>query len=276
MADAAGASMSPMPPLAALATLAILAALVDASARVRIPVGLLVAIAVLASGMSLPVALVAAATGATAARGWLAARSRRTRRAAAGTDAGAVARRALQARIATSRAYARTTFLLGAMPAVPPTFSFPLLGAMRGPLWPALAGSFVGRLPVLAATALPAIAIARLVSDGDAEAARVLAALVALLLLVRLAMLVDREHRARTGEWRLREPGPAHARLGVLLDAAGAGGEAGAEPGRARNAHDLVVEGELLGEEVDDDQPGEDDDDDPGPPSLPPTGLAPS
>lgn len=260
-----------MPPSSVAVALLALVVLVESSARVRLPVGLLLAIAVLGAGTDPLAAILIGAGGATAARGWLALRGRRGRSTAGGQSQ--LARRAMLERLGSSRAYARTTFLLGAMPAVPPTFSFPLLGSMRGSLWPALAGAFVGRVPVLAVTMFAFASIARFLAPDDATAARALALFAAALLLVRLLALLDRDHHARTGSWRLRDPSAPPDQVTSLL---GGGARGRSQDGAPWSADELVVEGELLGEDVDPpDQAGGGEEDE-GPPTLPPTGLAPS
>lgn len=257
-------------PVVALALL-VLVLLVEATPAVRLPVGLLLAIAMLAgSSELLPIAaLGAAAVGA--ARLWLALSARRGRdRTRPASPTVQAQREALRAHLARSPAYARTTFALAALPGVPPGFVFPLLGAMRAPLWPAIAGTILGRLPVLAITAAVFAWLGRLASDNDTQAAVTLGMFAIILLAVRTLSRVDWQHRAATGEWRMSDPDEPMVRMTTRL------GQPGGWPSRPTLHPDHegdVLEGEVL-DEVDEDD--EEDDDDFPPPELPPTGAAPS
>lgn len=181
-----------MPDPSATVALLALVALVEASPLVRLPIGLLLAIALLAADAQLlPVALIGAA-GVALARLWLAITARRGRDRSRPSSAAARARReAMRRQLAGSPAYARMTFVLAAMPPVPASFLFPLLGAMRAPLWPALAGTLVGRTPLLALTTAIFAWLGRLGGGGDDEAALALGILAAVLLAVRTVGLVD-------------------------------------------------------------------------------------
>lgn len=259
-----------------IVAVALLVAVIDASPLVRIPAGMALAVAVLASHADVAPIVFTGAVGAVAGRLWLAVDARRGRdRLAAASPAARAQRDAIRARLAQSPAYLRITFLLAALPGVPASFVFPLLGAMRAPLLPALLGAFAGRLAVLGVTTTLFTAIARAVEPDDGRAATLLAVVAVLVLVYRAVSLVDWEHRAATGRIRFRDADGNAARLSMLV-----GGQPGFDthaPGAGaapfEDEHE-IVEGDVLGEEHDDDS---DDDSDPPPPAaLPPTGLAPS
>lgn len=254
-----------MPDASVTFALLALVALVEASPLVRLPVGLLLAIALLASGAELLLVALVGAAGVTLGRLWLALSARRGRDRLAAASPGVRARReAMQRHLASSPAYARMAFVLAALPGVPATFVFPLLGAMRAPLWPALAGTIVGRTPVLAITAAIFAWLGTLGNQPDGDGALTLGIFAVLLLAFRTISLVDWQHRAETGRVRLRDPDEHATRLAGMFGPGmgGAGGPGGAGrggwPGHGPHAHgssddDDVVEGELLGEEADDD-----------------------
>ncbi|MCW2925036.1 MAG: hypothetical protein JWM98_2440 [Thermoleophilia bacterium] len=267
-----------MPDPSILVAVLLLVALVESSPLVRLPVGLLLAVALLASGADLlPIALVGAA-GVTLARLGLALSARRGRdRASAASPLAQAQREALRARLSGSGAYTRITFSLAALPGIPPTFLFPLLGAMRAPLWPALAGTLVGRTPLLALTTAVFAWLGRIGDGSDSDAALSLGILALALLVFRTFGLVDWRHRAETGKFRMRDADAGAMRMTGMFSGPGAegGGSAGwsrADVGVGHDPADAdIIEGEFLGEEA----AGDDDPDDDPPPALPPTGLAP-
>ncbi len=267
-----------MPEPTVIAALILLVTLVEASPAIRIPVGLLLAIGLLASDSELlPIALLGA-IGVMVARLGLALAARAGRdRLGAPSPAARAQRDALRDRLAGSPAYTRMTFMLAALPGVPAGFIFPMLGAMRAPLWPALAGTIVGRTPVLAITCAIFTWLGRAVSENDDQAVVTLGMLAVLLLVFRTIGRIDWRHRAETGKWRLRDADEQMVRMTTAFGSA-ADGDAGARvpfggaPGAGAPGDDDVLEGEVLGEEVVDD---EDDDDDP-PAALPPSGAAPA
>ncbi|MCW2921182.1 MAG: hypothetical protein JWL76_1056 [Thermoleophilia bacterium] len=269
-----------VPEPAIIAALVLLVALVEASPAVRLPVGLLLAIGLLASDSELlPIALLGA-VGVMIARLSLALMARAGRdRLRAPSPAARAQRDALRDRLAGSPAYTRMTFMLAALPGVPAGVIFPMLGAMRAPLWPALAGTVIGRTPVLALTCALFAWLGRAASDNDDQAVVTLGMLAVLLFLFRTIGRIDWAHRAETGTWRMRDADEHMVRMTTAFGAAGPGaGASPLDPSRhdrrtsiADDDDDDVVEGEVLGEEIDDDDP----DDDP-PAALPPTGAAPA
>ncbi len=258
-----------------IVALVLLVALVEASPAVRIPVGLLLAIGLLAADAELlPIALLGA-VGVMAARLALALGARAGRdRLGAPTPAAQAQREALRAKLAGSPAYTRMTFLLAALPGVPAGFIFPMLGAMRAPLWPALAGTVVGRTPILALTCAIFTWLGRTVSDSDDQAVVTLGMLAVLILVYRTLGRVDWRHRAETGEWRMRDADEHMIRMTTAFGA-GPGAGSGAHANAPSAGDDDVLEGEILGEELLDDPDDGSDDDDP-PAALPPTGAAPA
>lgn len=239
-----------MPDPTVIVALLALVAFAEASPFVRLPLGLLLAVAMLADDLELlPVALIGAA-GVMLARLSLSLSARRGRDRLSSADPAVRARRdAMQRHLSGSPAFVRTTFLLGAMPFMPANFIFPLLGAMRAPLWPALLGTIVGRTPALAFTAAIFAWLGRGVSENDDQAAVTLGFIAILMLLFRLAASIDWEHRAATGTFRLRNDDERAAQMAAMFGAPMAGGAGGARQG---DGHD-IVEGELLGEEVEGD-----------------------
>lgn len=274
-------------PTIAIAVVALIA-LVEATPAVRIPTGMLLAIALLASGAELLAIALLGAVGVMIARLSLALAARSGRDHIRRPSPAAQAQRdALRAHLSRSPAYARTTFVLAALPGVPAGFVFPLLGAMRAPLWPALAGTVVGRVPVLAITAAFFTWVGRLLADSDDQAAIALAFIAIAMFAVRMISDIDWQHRAETGEWRIRSSADPMTRMTMMFGEGGArrpdqqnpwGQANGGSSSSHFSADDSdIVEGELLGEEVDgdDDDPGSGSDDDP-PAALPPSGAAPA
>lgn len=236
-----------MPDPAVVIAVVALVALVESSAWIRVPLGLLLAIALLKSGAELlPIALLGA-LGVMAARLVMALAARRGRdRLGATSPAGQAQRDLLRAQLAGSPSYARMTFLISALPGVPASFLFPLLGAMRAPLWPALAGTVVGRVPALALTTALFTWLGRIGDTSDRDAAILLGVMAAGLFVIRFISLIDWEHRAATGRFRLREVASPAMRVSGMFEAPAA--RSGAAPVEDED----VVEGEVLGEEVDD------------------------
>lgn len=208
-----------MPDVQTAFAVLLLAMLVEASPLVRLPLALALAVAVLATGAQLAPVVVLGSLGVVAGRLLLALRGRRQGDAAGGASGSAATRRAaLRSRLAASPGYARTTFVLAALPGIPADAAFPLLGAMRAPLLPALAGTLVGRLPVLAAGTALVVWLAGAVTRDDQQAAMLVGAAALLTLSLRLLAAVDWEHRAATGRWRLREPAGLGRVTSVLRD----------------------------------------------------------
>jgi hypothetical protein len=203
------------------------------------------------------------AAGITLGRLAIALTARRGRDRSARTSPHMAAQRdALRARLADSPAYARITFVLAALPGVPASFLFPLIGAMRAPLLPALLGTLVGRLPILLITTTLFAWLGRLGATTDHDAAISLGILAALLLVFRLFGLVDWQHRSATGEWRMRDPDEAGSRITTIFTSGGRpgggfGSFGGADgfPHRGQpEAHHLddadVIDAEVLEEEI--------------------------
>ena len=245
---------------------AVLVVLLELSPIVRLPIGLALATAMLAFEAELLPVVLAGALGATLGRAVLAFQARRGRdRLAASSPLARVQREALRVRLASSPAYARTTFLLAALPGVPSRLVFPLLGAMRTPLGPALAGTLLGRMPVLILTTSLFAFLGDVLAPGDDDAAVALGTFAVILLVVRSIGLVDWQHRAATGEWRLRDPDEAVLRMGSMFTGAGPGQQGPVSPFPPGFGPDHpayvesgpgVVEGEVLGSDE-----GEDADD---------------
>ncbi|NLG26446.1 MAG: VTT domain-containing protein, partial [Chloroflexi bacterium] len=253
-------------PVNAIALVA-LVALLELSPLVRLPLGLVLAIGLLASDAELlPIALIGAMGVMLARLGMALAARGGHDRIGASSPAARQRREALRAHLASSPTYARMTFLMAALPGMPGTFLFPLLGAMRAPLWPALAGTIVGRLPVLAFTTAIFTWLARIGDGSDQDAALTLGVLAVLLLIIRSIGLVDWQHRRETGKWRLNDPDARMVQMTTMFGSDGAGSGAGGAAHRTphhtdageQGVGDDIIEGELVGEEID----GEDADPD--------------
>lgn len=252
-----------MPDPVLLPALLLVVALISWNPRPMVPIGAVLAIGLLLGDIALgPVALlggfgVALAQVATA----FAARRGRDR---AGTSPTARAQReALRARLSASGAFTRITFVMAALPGPTSKFLYPLLGAMRAPLFPAIAGTIVGRTLLYLLTTSLFVWLARGVDGTDRDAADFLIVLVLVFLLWRMIGWVDWRHRAATGEWRLRDvnASPLDARM-FMGTSDPRGTDDATTPGAARTVDDDdIVEGEILGEEVEDedqDQPSDD------------------
>lgn len=257
-----------------LALVVLLVALLELSPVVRMPIGLALATAMLATDTELLPIVAAGAIGAGLGRLVLALQARRGRdRRAAASPAARTQRDALRARLAASPAYARTTFMLALLPGVPSRLVFPLLGAMRVPLAPAVAGTVIGRLPILALTTSFFAWLGDVLAPGGGDPAFALGTFAAVLLLVRSVGLVDWQHRAGGGGWRLRDPDAAAMRMGSMFTGGAPGRPGGSTwPSSARAGQSSLgpdpssgtIEGEVLDEEltgVDEDEVVVDDSD---------------
>ncbi len=231
-----------------------LVALVESTPWIRVPIGLLLAIALIAMDADVLQVAMLGAVGVMFARLALALVARSVRdRLGAGSPQASARRDALRAHLSQSSTYARTTFTLAALPGIPAAFVFPLLGAMRAPLAPALAGTIVGRVPVLALTTALFTWVGRASTENDSDAALLLGVMAILLLVLRTINRVDWQHRTQGGGWRMRED-DAFLRMVTLGEAPGA-----APHSELGNDDDDIVEGELVGEEIDqDDESGDD------------------
>jgi hypothetical protein len=238
-----------MPEFTAIIAILLLVSIVEASPAIRLPIGLLLAIAMLALDADLlPIALLGA-LGVLFARLALALLVRAGRdRLESGSPQVQAQRAALRAQLSASPAYVRLTFLLAALPGMPAGIVFPMLGAMRMPLWPALAGTLAGRIPVLALTTAMFAWLGRLVTEEDAEAAVLLATMAIFLLVLRTIGRIDWAWRSETGGWRLREDDRA-VRMAAMFGGSGRRDAWNATTKIPTDDGD-VVEGELLGEEV--------------------------
>ncbi|MCW2949990.1 MAG: hypothetical protein JWN41_1003 [Thermoleophilia bacterium] len=248
----------------------VLVALVELSPWVRVPTGLLLAIGVLVDGARVFPLVLLGACGIAAARLAIAYRARHNRRSSSDSPGMAAQRDLLRERLSDSRAYARVTFALAALPGVPATLLFPLIGAMRTPLAPALMGTIVGRIPWLAVTTALFVALGRLGSADDIAGAQSLGFIALVLIVVRGIGLVDWAHRAQTGAWRMRDARSGAARVTGMFTGASPHDAQPTEtpfddlryrhssPSRDDSTFDDddVIDGEVLGEEIVDDGPG--------------------
>lgn len=259
-----------MPDPVTIVAMLLIAALVESSGRPLVPIGALLAVGLLiGDGATLgPIALLGAA-GVTLAHLGMALNARRGRDRVSASPAAQAQREAMRARLASSGAFARITFGMAALPGPMAKLIYPLLGSMRAPLMPALAGSFIGRSFLYIITTSLFVWIARLFDDTDDQgAATFLLVTLALFTLFRLFTWIDWAHRGATGEWRLRE-----ARTGLDPRAFGGMTMGGTAAGSAPHAPSSVggpgfgsdeddpdiVEGDVVGEEIVEDEDGSDD-----------------
>lgn len=261
-----------MPDPVIAAAMVLLAAMIELSSRPLVPIGSVLAIGVLlGDGTVGPVALLGAA-GVTLAHFALAVGARRGRDRLATSPMAKAQRDALRARMAASGAFARITFIMAALPGPTAKVVYPVLGAMRAPLLPAMAGTLVGRSVLYVITTAIFTGIARWLAEGDDQkAAQLLLGAIVLLALFRMVRWIDWQHRAATGEWRLTDP--AANGLDARMFTPGVGGGMpgpmfGDVPGpHERGAADddtgdgEVLEGDVIGEEVLDDHEADEDPD---------------
>lgn len=193
-----------LPAASAAAAGVFVAALVaTASPIARIPVGMLLAMFAITFRVPLLLAAALGATGATAGRWLLASRGR----AASATSGGAGELHAgIRGWLAQNHKYRATTFVAGATPFLPARIVFPLLGSMRAPIGPALAGSLVGQFLLLSVTTWVAATLARALTDGEQHAAWLLGGAAAAVLVVRVASGLDRDHWRSERRLRMRAP----------------------------------------------------------------------
>lgn len=244
-----------------------LAALVEWSPRRLVPLGAvlavgvvlsedqdgLVAIMALAGAFGVAIALIASAFDA-----------RRDRNRRPASPYATAQRDALRARLSSSGAFAWLSFVMAALPGPTAKLLYPLLGAMRAPLMPAIAGTVIGRTIILTLTTGLFTILARALSNDERGAAEFLITALIILCLFRLVNWIDWEHRAATGAWRLRDSGadPMSARMfmgGTVGSGFDTTAHTRAREGEVRGDGDGfdILEGDVIGEEIidDDDQP---------------------
>jgi membrane protein YqaA with SNARE-associated domain len=234
-----------MPDPATTLALLLVVALVESSRFVRVPIGLLLAIALLASGTELVWIALIGASGVAIGRIGLALQARFGLERALSDNARAQ-RAALGEQLKASKAYTRITFVMAALPGIPATFVFPLLGSMRGPLWPALLGTIAGRTPLLVLTTWIFQLIGEGFTSSTDEAVQLLGIVAVMLLIVRLLNQIDWAHREETGQWRMSDATP-----GVMRWATFSAGSATVSHSTPTDfGADDIVEGEIVGEEI--------------------------
>lgn len=207
-----------MPTLSVSVVLIVLVMLVETAPHLRIPTGLVLAIATTGSGAHLLPVTILGAIGVMLARLGVALQSRN---AAAHSGTPGLHTR-LGASLTGLTQYRRATFLLAAAPGPGSSHLFRLIGAMGGSLGPALAGTLVGRIPVLLITTSMCAWIARAVTPNDATAALLLGVVVCIAIPVQLLAGIDWTHRTATGRWRMRPQGndPSRWRTDLRRDIA--------------------------------------------------------
>jgi hypothetical protein len=255
-----------MPDPIIIAAMVLLTALLEWTPRRLVPIGAVLAVGVVLSderdGAVGVMALLGAVGIALASIGAaFAARRGRTRQ---GISPFAQAQRdALRARLSSSGTFARLAFVMAALPGPTSKILYPLLGAMRAPLLPAIAGTIIGRTIILSITTGLFTLVARAVSIDDSGAAEFLVTAIVVLVIWRLIGSIDWEHRAKHGTWRLRDP-EANRMTGMFvggMPGAGFDPRTGSSHAHARlndddDSHVLegeIVEGDVLGEEIVDD-----------------------
>lgn len=172
-----------------LVVVCLLVLLVSSNPLVRMPIGAVVALAVLTGGLDTRMAVAAAAIAVTVSRAAIG-RAARTREASEMTPE---TTEALRSWLAANPAYGRTTFMAGAIPFIPGRVLFGLLGAMRFPLRWAIIGCMIGQLALIAISTTFMLAITDLLTADDTAAAQLLGTYAVLLVIVRLVLGFDRE-----------------------------------------------------------------------------------
>lgn len=235
--------------LLAIALLLLLVTSIEATVRPLLPIGVVLAVGMLVFGIPVgPTALIGA-FGVLLADLSLAMNARRGRGYAARSSAARAQADALRARMAASGAFARITFAMAALPGPTAKLVYPMLGTMRAPLGPAIAGTIVGRTLLYLLMASVFAGIARGATSSDADAATLLVVLAGCYIIIRVIGWIDWPHRSATGAWRLREPValPFDMRFGRMS-------EGPADPSTSRVGDDAdIIDAEVIGEESDPD-----------------------
>lgn len=233
-----------------LAMLPVIVALKVASPLVRVPIGPIVALyALKLPDLGLGGAIALGVAGAVLGR-WLLVLAGRSGRA--GLSGPAAARQdAMREALGRSDDYRRMTFMAGAVALVPARYVFPLLGAMRMPTGFALAGALVGQFVLIGASAGLSRWLALAATGQEArDAARLLAAVVIVLVVLGMLRMIDLEATRR--DRRLRWHDPDASWMGSFSLFGTGTGDAGPDgSGYQPSAADDEIEGEVVDEEVD-------------------------
>lgn len=184
----------------------LLALMVSATPALGIPVGVVLGVYVLVADESVWLAAALGAAGVALGRLWLAVAARAGRRSRRNPVARSHVEAVRQALTSNGR-YRRAVFWAAATPLVPARFLWPLLGTIRAPLAPALAGVVLGQLPLLALTCGIAVAVARALTQGEDEAATLLGLAAILMMMFRLLGSIDWDHWRAHRRLRMRPSG---------------------------------------------------------------------
>lgn len=235
-----------MPDIATTLAIIALVALVEFSPAIRIPIGLLLAAALFSTHMGMLLTASLGATGVMIARISLALGARRQHR-----STGHATPASLHSPLIT-----RTTFMLTAFPLVPAGVIFPLIGAARLPLWPAIAGTLIGRIPVLALTTSIFVWLAKTFTNNDDDASALMLGVIAILLLLTSSLSrIDWQRVRSGGGWAMREPPNHLQRFEFIFQTNAPDGSDSVLSGSALDSgveENEIIEGEFLGEETDD------------------------
>jgi hypothetical protein len=236
-------------PLPAAAIALVLAALVASSPLVAMPIGLLLATYMLATGAPIWLAAVAGAGGATVARALMALQARTGRTRDASPDAKAQQDQ-FSRWLRDSPSYRQATFIAAALPVFPARFLFPILGSIRAPLDFALAGAFVGQIPLQALSTACFAGVARWATGSDTAASWLLGAIAIGLIVRKLAASIDWQHWRDHRSLRFRDDAfesnvPGMVRMSLLGDQSPVNW---VPPGRPDAAGD-TIEGEVIDQE---------------------------
>lgn len=189
---------------AVIVAIALVAVLVSITPLVRVPLGLVLGIAVLGGHLGIATASLIGAAGVTAGRLWMSDAARRGRDTRLSPSVRAERAR-LGGWLAHDPRFGWLTFLAGLVPMVPDWFVFPLLGRIGAPLRYAALGSLLGRWPLLALTTWLSVAVSRALTGSDDAAMGLLGAIGIVWALIGFLRRIDLEHLRATGRIRMNE-----------------------------------------------------------------------
>jgi hypothetical protein len=189
---------------AVLAAIFLLCVLVSAAPLARVPVSVILGIAVLDGSLDISEAALIGAIGATVGRLWIAMAARHGRTRFMGRDKQA-ARQQLGGMLGRDPRFRMLTFFAGLVPFIPDWFVFPLLGRIGAPLRYAAAGSLFGRWLIYSVATWVAVGLARWATTSDHDAIVLLGVLGVLSTAIGFIRRVDMDHLRATGTVRVNE-----------------------------------------------------------------------
>jgi len=231
----------------------------------RVPIGVLAGMYVLYSDVTVATGALLAAVGVTLARIVLALAAKRPNHQRKLSPEARAREEAMHAWLGSNPQFVRISFLMGALPFVPSRVTFPMLGAIGAPLRWAVLGSLSGSTLVLFVTTWFSTAVAVAIA-GTAQAATFLGITALTLVVLRMLGSLDGDAWRSERKLRMRDekssfnfnmfgPGMGGGGAGSGFGYGSSGAMRDADPQAVRGEDDdgEFYEGEVVGEEIFDD-----------------------